>query len=94
VIYQDFYSSAGDAPDYTTSLFDIDVGCSPCSKFGPFALFNSQFSNLNGLRSIMPTNYHALQILLRRRFTNGFQFDFNYTFSKSEDWASVREIDG
>jgi len=93
-IYRDFYSSAGDAPDYTTALFDIDVGCSPCSKFGKFALFNSQFSNLNALRSLMPTNYHAMQILLRRRFSQGLQFDFNYTLSKSQDFASTLERNG
>lgn len=94
-IYRDFYSAAtGDGPDYTTSLFDIDVGCNPCSKFGKFAFFNSQFSNLNALRSIMPTNYHAMQILLRRRFTQGLQFDFNYTLSKSQDNASTVERNG
>jgi len=95
IIYRDFYSATtGDGPDYTTSLFDIDVACSPCSKFGKFAFFNSQFSNLNALRSIMPTNYHALQMLLRRRFTQGLQFDFNYTFSKSQDNASTIERNG
>ena len=37
----------------------------------------------------MPTWYHAAQLLIRKRFSAGTQFDFNYTFSKSEDWASV-----
>ncbi len=95
IIYRDYYSSTtGFGPDYTTSLFALDVDCDPCSKFGPYAFFNSQFSNLNALRSQMPTNYHALQILLRRRFSQGFQFDFNYTYSKSEDYASVIERNG
>jgi hypothetical protein len=95
IIYRDFYSSVtGDGPDYTTSLSDIDVFCSPCSKFGKFAFFNSQFSNLNALRSLMPTNYHALQMLLRKRFSQGLQFDFNYTFSKSQDNASTIERNG
>ena len=95
IIYRDYYSrSGGFGPDYTTSLFALDVDCDPCSKLGRFAFFNSQFSNLNALRSMMPTNYHALQILLRRRFSQGFQFDFNYTFSKSEDYASVNETNG
>lgn len=93
-IFQNFYSSDADGPDYTTALSDLDVFCSPCSKFGPYAFFNSQFSNLNALRSMMPTNYHALQILLRRRFSRGYQFDFNYTFSKSQDYASVVERNG
>jgi len=94
-IYQNFYSvSTGDGPDYTTSLFDIDVACNPCSKFGKYALFNSQFSNLNALRSLMSTNYHSLQVVMRRRFTNGLQFDFNYTLSKSQDYASTVERNG
>ncbi|HKP84751.1 MAG TPA: carboxypeptidase-like regulatory domain-containing protein [Blastocatellia bacterium] len=84
----------GFGPDYTTSLNIIDVDCDPCSKFGPFAFFNGQFSNLNALRSMMPTNYHALQLLLRKRFARGFQFDFNYTYSKSQDYASVVERNG
>ena len=95
IIYRDFYSVAtGDGPDYTTSLSDLDVFCSPCSKFGKFAFFNRQFSNLNALRSLMPTNYHALQVLLRKRFSQGLQFDFNYTYSKSQDNASTIERNG
>ncbi|HJQ22812.1 MAG TPA: carboxypeptidase-like regulatory domain-containing protein [Blastocatellia bacterium] len=95
VIYQDYYSSStGFGWDYTTALSELDVFCSPCSKYGPYAFFNSQFSNLNALRSQMPTNYHALQVLLRKRFTHGYQFDFNYTYSKSEDIASTIERNG
>lgn len=95
IIYRDFYAiGSGNGPDYTTALFNLDVDCDPCSKFGQFAFFNSQFSNLNALRSQMPTNYHALQILLRKRFTKGYQFDLNYTYSKSQDYASVVEREG
>ena len=84
-------------PDYTTSLFRLDVTCTPgatCSKFGPFALFNDQYSNLNAWSSLMPTWYHAAQFLIRKRFSAGTQFDFNYTWSKSQDWASVVERNG
>src|SRR5262249_6444665 len=61
-IYRIYSQSSGSGPDYTTSLFNIDVGnidvgCKPCSKFGPFAFFNPQFSNLNALRSLMSTSY-------------------------------------
>lgn len=88
-------SPTGSGPDYTTALFRIDVSCSPsCSKFGPFAFFNDQYSNLNAWSSIMPTWYHAGQFLIRKRFSAGTQFDFNYTWSKSEDWASVVERNG
>jgi len=84
-------------PDYTTSLFRLDVTCTPgstCSKFGRYAIFNDQYSNLNAWSSLMPTWYHAAQLLIRKRFSAGTQFDFNYTFSKSEDWASVVERNG
>jgi len=37
------------------------------------------------------SNYHALQLNLRKRMQNGVQFDFNYTFSKSIDLASDAE---
>src|SRR5262249_33646802 len=94
-IFQDYYSrSTGFGPDYTTSLFELDVDCDPCSKFGPFAFFNSQFSNLNGLRSLMPTNYHAFQLVGRRQISRGLQLMANYTWSKSIDLASTLERNG
>jgi len=89
------YSRNGFGPDYTTSLTAIDTSCgSKCSKFGRYALFNGQFSSLSLLRSVGTSNYHALQILLRKRFTHGLQFDFNYTYSKSEDITSSLERSG
>jgi hypothetical protein len=90
-----FSNEAGFGPDYTTALQRVDQLCIPaCSKFGPFAFFNDQYSNLNAWSSLMPTWYHAGQFLLRKRFSAGTQFDFNYTWSKSEDWASVVERNG
>src|SRR5258708_40317286 len=35
-----------------------------------------------------------MQWTIRKRFTQGYQFDFNYTWSKSIDLASTRETDG
>ncbi len=98
LIFNDQYT-----PDYTSALFDIDTdfscgditqGFFPCSKFGPFTFWNDQYSALSAWRSIMPANYHSLQFVLRKRFSRGTQFDFNYTFSKSFDWASVAERNG
>src|SRR5262249_47784827 len=40
------------------------------------------------------SSYHSFQLLLRRRFSNGFQADFNYTLAKSLDNASSVEIEG
>jgi len=88
-------TKGGNGPDYTTSLLQLDVGCgNQCSKFGQFTFFNKQFSSLSLLRSVGTSNYHALQILLRKRFTHGLQFDFNYTFSKSTDITSALERSG
>jgi hypothetical protein len=51
----------------------------------PFNFFmanpNAAFIRL--LTNDSMSNYHALQIELRRRFLNGFQFQADYTFSKS-----------
>ncbi|HXI90826.1 MAG TPA: TonB-dependent receptor [Blastocatellia bacterium] len=96
-IYDGFYGPNGFAPDFTTSLQAVDArtgGCSPCSRFGHEAFFNAQFSSLGVLRSLGTSNYHSLQVLLRKRFTHRLQFDFNYTFSKSEDITSSLERSG
>ncbi len=96
-IYDQAYGPGAFAPDFTTSLQVVDArtgGCDPCSKFGPEAFFNAQFSSLGVLRSLGTSNYHSLQVLLRKRFTHRLQFDFNYTFSKSEDVTSSLERSG
>ncbi len=78
--------------DVTSMLFDLDALCDPaCGKFGEYAYFQDQFSALNAWRSRALGNYHAMEVLLRKRFSHGFQFDLNYTWSKSVDWASVPE---
>ncbi len=91
------------APDYTSALFDIDTdyncgdvrqGAFPCSKFGPYAFWDDQFSALSAWRSIGYSNYHSMQVVLRKRFSKGFQADFNYTLSKSFDLSSVVERNG
>jgi hypothetical protein len=79
-------------PDATSALFDFDVACFPdCSRLGQFAFFNSQYSYLRVLRSIGYGNYHAGQLSVRKRFSNGDQIDLNYTLSKSIDLASQAE---
>jgi hypothetical protein len=98
LIFNDVY-----APDYTSALFDIDThfscgnianGDFPCSKFGAYAFWDDQFSALSAWRSIGYSNYHSMQMVLRKRFSQGLQFDFNYTLSKSFDWSSVVERNG
>ena len=94
-IYQTAWSQ-NPASD-TTALQVIDAsatGCSPCSKLGPNALYNPQYVALSAFRSIGQGNYHAFEATLRKQFSNGVQFDVNYTLSKCIDLGSTREADG
>lgn len=79
----------------TTGLFNLDfpgVVCpNGCSKFGPNAFYNPQYSSLYAWRTIGNSAYHGLQVSLRKRFSQGVQFDLNYTFSKSIDLSSDAE---
>ena len=58
---------------------------------GANAFFNKQFHSLYAWRSIGNANYHAMQINLRKKMSQGIQFDFNYTWSKSIDLSSDAE---
>lgn len=81
-----------DSPDYITSLWLMDQFCFPaCSIFGEFAYFNDQYDSLAGQGSIGWSEYHGLQLTVRRPMTRGFGFDFNYTLSKSNDIGSSVE---
>lgn len=80
------------APDYITALYDADESCSPaCSIYGPFAYFDREYDSLGALATIGHSKYNALQVSLRKRFSEGYQFDFNYTLAKSQDSASSVE---
>jgi hypothetical protein len=72
--------------------------CFPsCSKLGPYAFFNPQFSSLYSWRNAGTSSYNALQVTIRRGMTHGLQWDFNYTYSRSLDVGSnaerVNEVD-
>lgn len=83
---------ADNAPDYTYALFGADLFCFPaCAKTGEYSFFNRQYSYLRTLRSIGFGSYHAFQLTARKRWTNGDQAEFNYTWSKSIDMASTPE---
>jgi hypothetical protein len=80
------------AADYTSALWGLDQGCSPaCSVFGPFAYFSPQFDALSIQSSVGRSNYNALQVSVRKRWSRGYQFDVNYTLSKSDDLGSSVE---
>jgi hypothetical protein len=79
-------------PDWITALYDMDTSCSPaCSIFGPYAYFAEQYDSLAAISSIGRSNYHAMLLSLRKRYSGGTQFDINYTLSKSEDMGSQVE---
>jgi hypothetical protein len=88
-IYQRYQLNA---PDWTYALYEADVLCRPaCSKFGPYAFYNRQFSYLRALRSVGFGSYHGMLWTARKRWNNGDQVEFNYTWSKSMDMASTPE---
>ena len=65
-----------------------------CGVYGPWMVFNPQFSALSAWSSIGIGDYHGLQVSLRKRLSFGLQFDLNYTFSKSIDLGSAQEGSG
>lgn len=76
----------------TTGLFVIDLFGYPGEPVGGLnSFFNKQYSSLYAWRSKGNSNYHALQLSLRKRLSHGVQFDFNYTWSKSIDLMSDAE---
>ncbi len=80
--------------DWTTALFNADTACSPaCSVLGRYAYWNSQFSQLRAQSSMATADYNSMQVTLRKRWSDGYQFDVNYTLSKSTDLGSAVERD-
>lgn len=80
------------APDFITALWLMDQFCEPaCSKLGKFAYFLEQYDSLAGVSSLGRSDYHAMQLTLRKRFSHGYQFDFNYTLSTAKDDSSQVE---
>jgi hypothetical protein len=82
------------APDWMTALYGIDEYCDPaCSKLGPVAFFTPQYDTLGVQSTIGRASYDALQLSMRKRFSDGYQFDFNYTFAHAKDHGSLLEGD-
>ncbi|HWP99427.1 MAG TPA: carboxypeptidase-like regulatory domain-containing protein [Vicinamibacterales bacterium] len=80
------------SPDYITALQEADQFCEPaCSIFGPFAYFAEQYDSLAAVSSVGRSNYHAMVLTLRKRYSQGYQFDLNYTLSESKDHGSQVE---
>jgi hypothetical protein len=89
---QSFYDNA---PDYITALWAADQFCSPaCSRFGEFAYFSEQYDSLAAQSSLGRSEYDALQLTFRRRYSRGYQFDLNYTYARGKDHTSEVERGG
>jgi hypothetical protein len=83
---------ADNFPDSTYALELLDAVCSPgCSKLGRYAFYSPQYSYLRAIRSVGFSSYNAMQWTARKRFSNGDQLDFNWTWSHSFDLGSVTE---
>jgi hypothetical protein len=81
-----------DGPDYITTLWRADQFCVPgCTKFGPFSYFSEQYDSVAALSSIGRANYNSMVLTIRKRYSQGYQFDVNYTLSRSEDMGSNNE---
>jgi Carboxypeptidase regulatory-like domain len=61
------------------------------SATGCYTFFAQQGSTLPMWMNAGEADYHGLTVSVRRRFSNGFQFDFNYTLSHSIDNGSATE---
>jgi hypothetical protein len=58
---------------------------------GCYTFFAQQGSTMPTWMNAGEANFHGLTVSVRRRFSNGFQFDFNYTLSHSIDNGSAAE---
>jgi len=75
--------------DYYGALTDANnVGTTYYFNGGPGTFLNEQYSSLYAWSSVGKSNYNALQVTLRKQYSHGVQFDFNYTWSKSIDITS------
>ncbi len=82
------------SPDYTFALYQMDVACQAanrCSRLGPYAFYNPQYSFLSTWRNMGNSDYHAFQLNTRKQWNNGDLIDFNYTWSKAIDLTSTGE---
>ncbi len=83
--------------------FPVDINQVPESKLGPNDYPNGQpyplYQQITGSTNNAVSNYNALQTVLRKRMTNGLEFQVNYTWSHflddqdSSGWGSREGYD-
>jgi len=85
------------APSWTDALHYLDASDrfpDGSTIYGPHTFFQQQFDWLPTWTNLGQSSYHSFQLLVRKRFSNGFQADFNYTLAKSLDNGSSTESEG
>jgi hypothetical protein len=82
------------APSWTDALHYLDTMEEGSTIYGPHTFFQQQFDWLPAWTNLGQSSYHSFQLMLRKRFGNGFQADFNYTLAKSLDNGSSAESEG
>ena len=88
------YHGLDGAPGFgaSTAWQDFDFFTFPAaSKLGAFTFFPSQYVNLPTWTTIGRSEYHSLQLSMRKRVSHGFSYALNYTLSKSLDHSSTPE---
>jgi len=85
-----FCAGGKDVPQIDTNndgIPDQGDGIPDC----PNTFFPSQYVNLNTWTTTGYSFYHAMQVILRKRFSHGVSFVLNYTYSHSQDTSSTPE---
>lgn len=76
--------------DYTfvQTLWDDGLG------FGNNIFVQPQYATFAAYSTVGTSDYHAAQFSIRKRFSAGLAFDFNYTYAHSLDTSSSNEASG
>jgi len=88
-VYGGSYLDMLHASDRIPGEFTAPGTCA--TKFGCYTFFAPQGSSMPTWMNDGDANYHGMSVSLRRAFTSGVSFDFNYTLSHSIDNASAAE---
>lgn len=88
------------AGNETTALSVVDVSGIPDANLsgvnyypagGQYSYFDNQYSSLYTWRTMAPSWYNGMQVILQKQMSRGLQFNVNYTYSHSIDWGSDAE---
>ena len=86
----------GDVLNEVTALQFADTSCIPAcatvnGKTAPYQFYSGQYTSLYAWTNAGYSDYHAMEITLRKSQSHGLLFDLNYTLSKSTDMGSDAE---